>query len=212
MSSKNEESLISENLPSVLFSNASNDPRIMEEIKELITRENFESNPVDAKKSKDSTQILAPLKNGYFQNRDMVASPNKDSGKFRLVPNKRPIYGNLLKWVKGPRLGFGVFGDVVKAINQQTGELLAVKRLTLHRNLEEYNKEAIDSLKSEINILKQIDHKNVIKYIGSEIIGDEFCIYLEYASEGSLLNSYKEFGPFDEDLIKKYTKQIVEGL
>lgn len=117
-----------------------------------------------------------------------------------------------MKWIAGPRLGFGVFGDVIKGINRKSGEIIAVKRLTLHRAQDEYNKEAIEALKTEINVLKQVEHENVIKYIGSEIIKNDFCIYLEYASEGSLLNVYKDYGAFDEELIRDYTKQILEGL
>lgn len=125
---------------------------------------------------------------------------------------KIQLYGKLMSWIKGPRLGFGVFGDVVKAIEKTSGRIFAVKRLGIHRDVNEYNKEAIEALKSEINILKEIQHENIIKYLGSEIIDKDFCIYLEYASEGSLLNVYQEFGPFEEHIIQKYTKQILEGL
>ena len=57
-----------------------------------------------------------------------------------------------------------------------------------------------------------MDHENIIKYIGSEIVSKHFWIYLECATEGSLLSAYKEYGPFEEDIIKIYTRQIVEGL
>lgn len=217
---KNEESYISENLPSILISNGSNDHKVMEEIKELQTRENCESNPLENRRLLHQRNVDGHIANrifthdtqGYFQKVVDESSYNNSTNRTVNMPNKRPIFGNLLKWTQGPRLGFGVFGDVLKAINCKTGEILAVKRLGIRKNMNEFNKEAIESLKCEINILKQIDHKNIIRYIGSEIIDENFCIYLEYASEGSLLSAYHEFGPFDEDLIKRYTRQIVEGL
>lgn len=217
-SSRNEESYISENLPSAFLSIPSYDQNILEEIKELQTRENVDSNPTEPRlnKNKKFPEITDPGSFTFKAAHERQNPHNRDFSEATLIEKSRPkgpaIYGNIIRWTMGPRLGFGVFGDVVKAINRRTGEIFAVKRLNLQKNETEYNKEAIDSLKSEINILKQIDHKNIIRYIGSEIIKADFCIYLEYASEGSLLKAYNEFGPFDEELIRIYTRQIVEGL
>lgn len=217
-SSRNEESYISENLPSAFLSIPSYDQNILEEIKELQTRENVDSNPTEPRlgKNKKSPETVSPGSFTFKGASSRRQAQNKTFTEAINLEKTRPkgpaIYGNIIRWTMGPRLGFGVFGDVVKAINRRTGEIFAVKRLSLQKNETEYNKEAINSLKSEINILRQLDHRNIIRYIGSEIIGADFCIYLEYASEGSLLNAYKEFGPFDEELIRIYTRQILEGL
>lgn len=85
--------------------------------------------------------------------------------------------------------------------------------MSIQKSQNEFNKEAIEALKWEIKILKEFEHENIIRYIGSEIIkSDIFCIYLEFATEGSLVNMYKEFGPFDENLIQKYVGEILHGL
>jgi hypothetical protein len=214
-SSKNEDSEILENLPSAMYSQLSNEKQIMEEIKELLTRENVESNRFDKHK------WSMPNNNEW----DFAHVSFKDEHKFIKIqdhsnildklkkPRKTaPIYGDLIKWTKGPRLGFGIFGDVVKAINRQNGWIMAVKRLSIQKSEDEYNNGAIDALKAEINVLRRIEHDNIIRYIGSEIIDKDFWIYIEYASEGSLLNLQQDFGPFDENLIKRFTKEILEGL
>ena len=52
-----------------------------------------------------------------------------------------------------------------------------------------------------------------MSYIGSEIVDDRFCVYLEHVSGGSLLSKYGELGgKITEPLLKKFTRQIVEGL
>ena len=85
--------------------------------------------------------------------------------------------------------------------------------MVIHKSVNEFNHDAIQALKLEIKILREIEHENIIQYIGSEIIeSGEFCIYLEYASEGSLVNIYNSFGPLDEFLIRKYVIEILKGL
>lgn len=171
-----------ENMPSAFISVPSytNERPDLEEIVELQTRENFESNPLNMlrhnnrKFSNEQASMLTFNK----QNSPEI----EKSGKFLTVKNEtrrksqkdNAIFGSLIKWTKGSRLGFGVFGDVVKAMNKETGEMIAVKRLNLIKSPDEYNSEAIETLKNEIKILKEVEHKNIIRYIGSEIIKEDF--------------------------------------
>lgn len=214
-SSKNEDSEILENLPSAMYSQLSNEKQIMEEIKELLTRENVESNrfdkykrPIPKASEDDFAHVSFKDEHKFIKIQDC----NNLLDKLKKPRKTAPIYGELIKWTKGPRLGFGIFGDVVKAINRENGCIMAVKRLTIQKSEDEYNSGAIKALKAEINVLKNVKHDNIIQYIGSEIIDKDFCIYIEYASEGSLLSLQKDFGPFDENLIKRFTKEILEGL
>ena len=57
-STKNNESEISENLPRSMLSNISNEQFIMAEIKELQTRENFESYPLEVGKNREKSNNL----------------------------------------------------------------------------------------------------------------------------------------------------------
>lgn len=70
----------------------------------------------------------------------------------------------------------------------------------------------MDSYENEVFISKQIQHKNIIKYIGSEIINNASFIYLEFISGGNLKNIIDLYGPLNECLIKCYLAQILGGL
>lgn len=53
------------------------------------------------------------------------------------------------------KLGDGVFGSVVKAIDERTQEIVAIK--TYRENVRD------ESKVKEIQILKKLDHPNIIK-------------------------------------------------
>lgn len=57
--------------------------------------------------------------------------------------------------------------------------MFAVKRLHLYKGSMGINEEVVKSLKNEIDILKNFEHENIVKYLGSEICENKFCIYLE---------------------------------
>jgi leucyl aminopeptidase (aminopeptidase T) len=80
------------------------------------------------------------------------------------------VNGNLVNWTTGPKIGNGLFGDVIWAMDCNTGEIFAVKRLDMYKNNNELNREVVESLKSEIEVLKNHTHPNIVWYVGSEII------------------------------------------
>jgi hypothetical protein len=64
-----------------------------------------------------------------------------------------------LRWRRGQQIGEGSFGKVFKGMNENTGELLAVKQLYL----TEENSEEIDSLCREISVISVLHHLNIVK-------------------------------------------------
>eukprot|EP01017_Pseudomicrothorax_dubius_P050829 TRINITY_DN9681_c0_g1_i1.p1 TRINITY_DN9681_c0_g1~~TRINITY_DN9681_c0_g1_i1.p1 ORF type:complete len:498 (-),score=111.85 TRINITY_DN9681_c0_g1_i1:232-1725(-) len=107
-------------------------------------------------------------------------------------------------------LGFGSFGRVVSGLNLNTGELMAVKQVVLKGF--NVSTEKINALQIEIELLKQLKHKNIVRYIGSSQGKDVLNIFLEYVAGGSIASLLNRYGPFKEKLIRVYTKQILEGL
>jgi len=64
-----------------------------------------------------------------------------------------------------------------------------------------------------VEILRRLNHENVVKYLNSEIISNkELFIYLEYISCGSLKSKTLNNGIKDEALIKKYLIDILNAL
>lgn len=53
---------------------------------------------------------------------------------------------------------------------------------------------------------------NIVRYKGCTIKETSIFIFMEFMPGGSLSSMLKQYGSFDEILIKKITKQIVEGL
>ncbi len=77
-----------------------------------------------------------------------------------------------MTWVKGDLIGKGTYGRVYLALNATTGDMIAVKQVEMPRT-ESDREDArqsgmIDALKSEIALLKDLDHPNVVSYLGWE--------------------------------------------
>ncbi|KAK1381041.1 Protein kinase domain-containing protein [Heracleum sosnowskyi] len=65
----------------------------------------------------------------------------------------------------------------------------------------------------EIKVLQQLDHPNIVQYLGSDIIEDRFCIYLEYVHPGSINNYVREhYRSVTESVVHSFTRHILTGL
>ena len=106
----------------------------------------------------------------------------------------------------GKLLGQGAFGSVYQIIDQNTGKIYALKRISKQK----FND--IDKIKREIHTLSKLHHKNIVKYIGYSETKNHLNIFLEYIKGGSLLKILKTFKKLNEESIRLYTKQILEGL
>lgn len=60
----------------------------------------------------------------------------------------------------GELLGRGGFSEVVKAINKETNEIVAIKIITNPKNDPQYIEE-IEAIENEINILEVYDKKTI---------------------------------------------------
>ena len=86
----------------------------------------------------------------------------------------------------------------------------AVKELNLEilskrvNNLE-------NAIKIELDLLERINHPNIVKYYGCFFKSHYLYIILEYCSGGSVLKLLKIIKK-NEDIIRQYTYQILEGL
>jgi serine/threonine protein kinase len=64
----------------------------------------------------------------------------------------------------------------------------------------------------EIDLLKNLNHANIVKYQGFVKTADNLYIILEYCENGSLHSICKNFGKFPENLVSLYTSQVLQGL
>jgi serine/threonine protein kinase len=67
-------------------------------------------------------------------------------------------------------------------------------------------------LECEINIYKQLDHERIVRYHGAIRTDDYLQIFMEYMTGGSVREQILNYGALSEQLTRKYTRQILEGL
>ncbi|KAF7813141.1 mitogen-activated protein kinase kinase kinase YODA-like [Senna tora] len=115
------------------------------------------------------------------------------------------------RWKKGKLLGRGTFGHVYVGFNSESGEMCAMKEVTLFSD-DAKSKESAKQLMQEITLLSRLRHPNIVQYYGSETVDDKLYIYLEYVSGGSIYKLLQEYGQFGELAIRSYTQQILSGL
>ena len=108
----------------------------------------------------------------------------------------------------GKELGRGGFGVVFEALHSQTGESVAIKRISLAN----VGPAELADIQGEIELLKQLSHPNIVRYIDSIRTHDFLYIVLELVENGSLSAAIKRFGNFDEQLTAVYIAQVLRGL
>jgi serine/threonine protein kinase len=92
-----------------------------------------------------------------------------------------------------------------------TGDTVAIKQISLAGISAADNLAAV---MGEIELLKTLNHKNIVKYIGSFKSRTHLYIILEYMENGALSAIIKpnRFGVFPETLVAVYIAQVLQGL
>ncbi|TPX69433.1 hypothetical protein SpCBS45565_g02457 [Spizellomyces sp. 'palustris'] len=108
----------------------------------------------------------------------------------------------------GDCLGKGAFGCVYSGLVTETGEVVAVKQL----RLSNIAKPDLTLITGEIDLLKELNHANIVQYLGFVKTPEYLNIIMEYCENGSLSNICKRFGRFPEHLVALYIAQVLEGL
>ena len=121
------------------------------------------------------------------------------------------------KWMKGALIGQGSFGSVYLALHAVTGELLAVKQVETpspgaNSASDARKKSMIDALKREISLLRDLQHPNIVQYLGASSSAEHLNIFLEYVPGGSVQTMLNSYGALREPLIRSFVRQIVTGL
>ncbi|KAJ1898261.1 mitogen-activated protein kinase kinase kinase [Kickxella alabastrina] len=129
-----------------------------------------------------------------------------------------------IQWIKGKLIGKGSFGHVHVAINAATGEVIAVKQIRLPKSLCAAKsgaqkgrnagqlEEAIRMMYTEVELLKDLDHENIVQLLGFEVVSDVISMFLEYVSGGTVHSLVQQHGPLPESVVHSFLRQIVAGL
>ena len=79
------------------------------------------------------------------------------------------------------QLGEGGFGSAYLAVHNATQQHVCLKFITVYRGSS-----SLQSAAEEGKTLSQLEDEHIIKYYGSFVSNDQFCIVMEYAPGGSL--------------------------
>jgi serine/threonine protein kinase len=123
-------------------------------------------------------------------------------------------------------LGRGAFGTVYLGVHQGTGEFVAVKRVQLMTGVaantpsaapggDDSTPEAvrqIEQLASEIRLMRNLKHPNIVRYLNAERQSGLLCIYLEYMPGGSLQTLLERFGPLQPPVLRAYMRHVLRGM
>jgi len=142
------------------------------------------------------------------------AADNPASKVMRIVRLNKPhgsFTKKLDKYLLGETLGKGATSKVKLGKDEETGQEVALKILTDGS----FNKE---DLRKEIDILKKLEHPNVIKlYDSYDNVADAGAktttvIVLELATKGELFDFFMYTGFFQPPLARWFFKQMLAGL
>ncbi|KAL3680120.1 hypothetical protein R1sor_023076 [Riccia sorocarpa] len=126
----------------------------------------------------------------------------------------RPGSPKAIRWRKGEIIGAGAYGRVYMGMNLDSGELLAVKQvlITVNNVTKEKAQAHIRELEEEVRLLRNLSHRNIVRYLGTAREEEALNILLEFVPGGSIASLLGKFGSFTEPVIRMYTRQLLLGL
>jgi calcium-dependent protein kinase len=125
-----------------------------------------------------------------------------------IVLNKKGLPQNYYENLKF--LGAGAFGKVYKVQLKGTDEIRALKAIKLTHLNQTLN---ISEIEQEVEILKHLDHPNIVKVYETFSDDDNYYIVGEYCSEGSLQEKLEKLNfSINEKLVRKLMAQILSAV
>lgn len=104
------------------------------------------------------------------------------------------------------RLGGGTYGEVFKARDKVSKDLVALKMVKMEPD------DDVSTLQKEILMLKTCRHANIVAYHGSYLWLQKLWICMEFCGAGSLQDIYQVTGCLSELQISYVCREVLQGL
>ncbi|XP_064072622.1 uncharacterized protein LOC113401503 [Vanessa tameamea] len=112
------------------------------------------------------------------------------------------------KWQRGLKIGAGTFGKVYTVVNTQSGQLLAMKELSVAAG----DRRALQRAANELRVLEGVLHPHLVRYYGCELHREEMLLFMELCVEGSLETLVATSGALAEPTTRRYSKQLLSAV
>ena len=90
----------------------------------------------------------------------------------------------------GPKIGEGTYGHVYKAVNKVSKKEVAIKQIA-RSHVKNFER-----LKHEIEILKLVDHPNIVRVLEVYEDARNICFVMELCQGGELFDAIQKCGKF----------------
>uniref|UniRef100_A0A3B4A3L4 Uncharacterized protein n=1 Tax=Periophthalmus magnuspinnatus TaxID=409849 RepID=A0A3B4A3L4_9GOBI len=160
---------------------------------------------------------LVPSRRSLNGSEESLGSWQLVDAQGRLRPQERTVNHKSpsapVTWRRGKLLGQGAFGQVYLCYDVDTGRELAAKQVQFDPDSPETSKE-VSALECEIQLLKNLHHDRIVQYYGClrDHCEKTLTIFMEYMPGGSVKDQLKAYGALTENVTRKYTRQILEGM
>ena len=166
----------------------------------------------------DNISTITTNRSSHFMNSfNIISSPRRFQSptnllnkinKINLSPLKKVKKSSTIKniYLKGDLIGEGRFGKVYPGLCTLNAEIVTIK--TYDKISQEKHKLIMQNKKQ----IYKLEHENIVKTILLYEEKDILTAVFDCSNLNSVQELIKEYGTFDESVIQKYSRQLLQGL
>ena len=155
----------------------------------------------------NSFNIFSPHKR--FQSPSMSSNNNKKINLINTYSPLRTFKKSKTKkniYIKGHLIGQGRFGKVYSCLCTLNGDIATLKKY------ENISKDIMKLIIKNKEKIYNLDHPNIVKTILLYDENEQLNVVFDCNNLKNVQELIEEFGKFDENVIQKYSRQLLEGL
>ena len=158
----------------------------------------------------ERNKLITPLvkdKSNYIRKKSEILRHKNSKKEEKQKDDNNTTFGHKVLWKKISLIKESQNCYIYKAFNITNGSIFIVKEYKIK------NKESKDIKKlfyNEAKFLKFVSQKNIVDFIGAEVIDNAyFYIYIDFIGGYSLKDYYTKIGFFTKNLLKSFIEQII---